>query len=193
MLETIPHNSTLVSRAHTAIEAQNFDLAKRLLLEARDAGDTTCLALLGWMYETGTGVPVDQSIAEGYYREGFAAGDSQSTLFLGLHFLGKFDTKESEKYLKLAAKNLEPVASLTLGRMHHLSLEERLHWLEHGVLVGNVYCMAMSGRLLLRTRPFGQKIKGLWRVFRGYLDPIVYGIRHTNVDALHADKRFHKG
>jgi TPR repeat protein len=192
MSDTLPSKSALVSQAQDAIATHDYDLARSLLIEARRGGEISGLTLLGWMYATGTGVEKDQAIAETYYREGANAGDSESMLYLGRHCIANQDSKEGEKYLQLAAEHHEPAASLALGRLHYLSVDERLKWLEYGVLVGNVYCLSMSGRLLLRTPQFARKLKGLIRIFQGFVGPVIYGVRKTSVDALYADKRFQK-
>ena len=181
----------LIDEAQAAFDCGNWKLAKQLFEEADGQRNDQAALMLGWIYESGWNVPVDIDAALLCYRRAAVRGSSQGGFYLGRKLLEMGHYDEALHFLRSAA-NTEPAAAHTLGRCTELPLAERLFWLDKGVDLGNVYCLALSGRLLLRQSPFINLPKAIWRIASSFAITTFVGISYKNASDLKEDKRFQK-
>jgi tetratricopeptide (TPR) repeat protein len=182
---------SVIDEAYAAFERGDAALAISLFESAdRQESDQGAL-MLGWIYETGWNVPVDLNVAMSFYRKAAARESSQGNFYLGRMLLEMCQYDEAFHFLGTAAI-AEPAAAHMLGRCARLPLSERIYWLEKGVAVDNVYCLALSGRLLLRQAPVKNLAKAMWRIVRAFVVTVFVGIAFKKVSDLHEDKRFQK-
>lgn len=184
-------SSPLIDKANAAFDNGNYKLAKQLFAEADEQGSDQAALMLGWIYESGWNVPVDSGKALVCYRRAAVRGSSQAGCYLGRKLLEMGECDEALHFLRSAA-DTEPAAAHALGRCTELPLTERLFWLDKGVDLGNVYCLALSGRLLLRQAPFVNLPKAIWRIASSFVITTFIGISHKNANDLNEDKRFQK-
>lgn len=174
-----------------AFDRGDYESARLDYVTAEGQGSDRAALMLGWMYEAGCAVPSDPATAMHYYRRSASRGNSQAKLYLGRTLIHQRQETEGFGFLRDAAPS-EPAAAYALGRAASLSLEERLSWLEHGVALGNVYCLALSGRLLLRRNPMRYIAKALWRIARAFWVTIFCGLAVTSATEIEEDRRFQK-
>lgn len=181
----------LIDEAQAAFDSGNWKLAKQLFEQADGQGSDQAALMLGWIYESGWHVPVDLGAALSCYRKAAVRGSSQAGFYLGRKLLEIGECDEALHFLRSVAWT-EPAAALALGRCTELPLTERLFWLEKGVDLGNVYCLALSGRLLLRKAPFLNLPRAIWRIASSFVIATFIGFSHKSVTDLKEDKRFQK-
>jgi uncharacterized protein len=118
---------TAESRAHASM-AQNppdWGVARAAFHEAATAGSPTAMAYLGWMHETGRGVPVDGEQAADWYRRAARAGAHDYAIKLGWMYLGGHGVEQDRvtacKWANLAAAGGDPA-----GNELRIALEAQL-------------------------------------------------------------------
>jgi uncharacterized protein len=89
-----------------AFNRQDFMVAARILTPYAERGEPSAQAYLGFMYETGRGVPQNYTEAAMWYRRAAEQGDSLAQYSLGLLYDRGFgvprDIVEAAKWLNLA-------------------------------------------------------------------------------------------
>jgi uncharacterized protein len=77
------------ARAHAAmaLEPPDWAAAREAFLEAAEAGSTTAMSYLGWLYEEGHGVERDGSVAAEWYGRAALAGAHDFSVKLGWMYL----------------------------------------------------------------------------------------------------------
>jgi uncharacterized protein len=73
-------------KASRAYAAREYALAARMFTDLAATGDARAQTYLGYMYETGTGVPQNFKVAAGWYRCASQQGAPQAQYMLGLMY-----------------------------------------------------------------------------------------------------------
>lgn len=104
-----------------AFNSQNYMLAARILTPYAERGDPSAQAYLGFMFETGRGVPQNYTDAAMWYRRAAEQGDSLAQYSLGLLYDRGFgvpqDIVEAGKWLNLATAGAPPKAREARARI----------------------------------------------------------------------------
>lgn len=107
---------------YSLFEAQNFEGATAPCREAAEQGDAYAQVNLGWMYDTGSGVPEDDDQAVVWFRLAANQGDSVAQSYLGLmYFKGRGvpkDYKKAANWFGRAADQGDAVAQSNLAVMY---------------------------------------------------------------------------
>jgi uncharacterized protein len=97
-----------------AFDRQNYVLASRAFIPLADRGDPAAQTYLGFMFETGRGVPQNYTEAAMWYRRAAEQGDGRAQYSLGLLYdRGQGvprDIVEAGKWLNLATAQASPLA-----------------------------------------------------------------------------------
>lgn len=184
-------SDTLLEQAQVAFELGDAELALTLFQQLDKDGSDYAALMLGWIYEVGWNIPADTENALECYKRAAERGNSMASLSLGRKLLEMDQLENAFYYLRSVAES-EPAAAYLLGLSPSLPLDDRLYWLQKGVIVGNVYCLALSGRLLIRQAPFKNCAKAIWQIACSFFYTIFFGIRHKTESDLYDDKRFQK-
>ena len=119
---------------------------QHILAEARN-GDAEAQSILGFMYDTGKGVPQDYAEAVKWYRKAAHQGFAEAQYNLGLmYYLGHGvpqDYKMAVKWYTKAAEQGDAIAQFELGLVYELGPveytnhrnPEKLHYIECGILL----------------------------------------------------------
>jgi TPR repeat protein len=98
----------------SAYNRQDYVLASRILIPLAEQGQPAAQTYLGYMFETGRGVPQNYTEAAMWYRRAAEQGDSQAQYSLGLLYdRGQGvprDIVEASKWLNLATAAAPPGA-----------------------------------------------------------------------------------
>jgi TPR repeat protein len=76
-------NEQIEQLANKAVERQDFETARRLLIPLADRGSIFALLTLGWMYQHGSDPLQDKSLARECYHKAIATGSVEGYLHLG--------------------------------------------------------------------------------------------------------------
>jgi TPR repeat protein len=97
-----------------AFNRQDYVSASRVFIPLAEQGQPAAQTYLGFMFETGRGVPQNYTEAAMWYRRAAEQGDSQAQYSLGLLYDKGFgvprDIVEASKWLNLAAASAPPRA-----------------------------------------------------------------------------------
>jgi uncharacterized protein len=109
--------------ASAAFERGDFVAAARLLTELAERGNAHAQAMLGFLYETGQGVPQAYVAASYWYRRAAEQGDTTAQYLLGLaydngHGVPK-DVVAAYKWLDLAAARAPKPMRESYGRLRN--------------------------------------------------------------------------
>ncbi|MHB8254439.1 MAG: tetratricopeptide repeat protein [Acidiferrobacter sp.] len=101
-----------VKRAQEALES-GVPGTVALLEELAGAGSSFAMVVLGWAYETGTGVVTDTVRAEAWYQHAWDADDAEGALHLGQIYMARRDYARGDAILAAgAARGLTACAEL---------------------------------------------------------------------------------
>jgi uncharacterized protein len=104
-----------------AFNRQNYMVAAQILTPYAERGEPSAQAYLGFMYETGRGVPQNYTDAAMWYRRAAEQGDSLAQYSLGLLYDRGFgvpqDIVEAAKWLNLATAGAPPRAREARARI----------------------------------------------------------------------------
>jgi uncharacterized protein len=104
-----------------AFNRQDYMVAAQILTPYAERGDPAAQAYLGYMYETGRGVPQNYTDAAMWYRRAAEQGDSLAQYSLGLLYDRGFgvpqDIVEAGKWLNLATAGAPPKAREARARI----------------------------------------------------------------------------
>ena len=96
----------------TAFNRRDYGAASRILIPLAERGDAAAQSYLGFMFETGRGVPQNYTEAAMWYRRAAEQGDSLAQYSLGLLYDKGFgvprDVVEAGKWLNLATAAAPP-------------------------------------------------------------------------------------
>ncbi len=180
----------IAAAANRAFDAGDHLHAIALFEEADGLGSADAALMLGWIKEAGWNTERSTDDAKYFYHRAVERGNAQALFYLGKLLVSEGRVEESRELFQKAASLGEPGAALHLGRDADASLDDRLYWLEKGVPFQNVYCLALSGRLMLRKRSPRHLFVGLARIVKAFGVTVLYGLRHRSESALWADRRF---
>ena len=111
--------SALLDQARTAFEAEDFETAVPLLLEAAEKGDATAQNWLGTCYSAGTGVEQDSEQAVMYYRLAADQGNIPAIYNLACCYLNgdgvEQDAQKAEELLRPCADQGDALSQYALG------------------------------------------------------------------------------
>jgi TPR repeat protein len=104
-----------------AFKRQDYVLASRSFIPLAERGDASAQSYLGFMFETGRGVPQNYTEAAMWYRRAAEQGDSLAQYSLGLLYDKGFgvprDIVEAGKWLNLSAAASPPRAREARARI----------------------------------------------------------------------------
>ena len=104
-----------------AFNSQNYMVAAQILTPCAERGNASAQAYLGFMFETGRGVPQNYTDAAMWYRRAAEQGDSLAQYSLGLLYDRGFgvpqDIIEAGKWLNLATAGAPPRAREARARI----------------------------------------------------------------------------
>jgi TPR repeat protein len=107
-----PATASSVGQGKAAYARQDYALAAKLFIPSAQIGNPTAQAYLGYMFETGRGVPQNLTEAAYWYRRAAEQGDSKAQYLLGLLYDKGFgvtrDLVEANKWLNLSAAGAPP-------------------------------------------------------------------------------------
>ncbi|MTI16584.1 sel1 repeat family protein [Rhodobacteraceae bacterium RKSG542] len=145
--------------AYGAFQRGWYLTALDLATSAIENGEIPAATLIGVLYETGSGVPLDTEKAAKWYETAASAGDSRASLRLGLMLLTgngvKEDRHAAAEQFKLAAKDgiAEALINLALlyqeGEVLPRNMKKAADLLEQAADQGDVSAMHSLGQLLL--------------------------------------------
>jgi len=105
----------------SAFNRQDYASASRIFIPLAEQGEPSAQAYLGFMFETGRGVPQNYTEAAMWYRRAAEQGDSLAQYSLGLLYDRGFgvprDIVEANKWLNLSAAAAPPRAREARARI----------------------------------------------------------------------------
>ncbi len=105
----------------SAYSRQDYVSASRVFVPLAEQGDPTAQSYLGFMFETGRGVPQNYTEAAMWYRRAAEQGDSLAQYSLGLLYYKGFgvprDIVEASKWLNLSTAAAPPQAREARARI----------------------------------------------------------------------------
>ena len=121
LLGNHPAEAASLKQGVAAFNRQNYMLAAQIFTPYAERGNASAQAYLGFMYETGRGVPQNYTDAAMWYRRAAEQGDSLAQYSLGLLYdrgLGvPQDIVEASKWLNLATAAAPPRAREARARI----------------------------------------------------------------------------
>lgn len=138
-LTPTPSAAELFSLGIKAYGAGDFDKAVEYFIPAAEGNDANAQYYLGWMYESGRGVPQDEEKAADWYQKAADQGNSGAQVSLGhMYYDGRGvlekDLKEAARLFRLSAEQNNVNAMEWMGvcyeRGHGVekNLEEAIRW-----------------------------------------------------------------
>jgi TPR repeat protein len=110
-----------VRQGVSAFNRQDYASASRVFIPLAEQGDPAAQTYLGFMFETGRGVPQNYTEAAMWYRRAAEQGDSLAQYSLGLLYDKGFgvprDVVEASKWLNLSAAAAPPRAREARARL----------------------------------------------------------------------------
>ena len=114
-------NAQSLGQGVAAFKRQNYAAASRILIPLAERGNATAQAYLGFMFETGHGVPQNYTEAAMWYRRAAEQGETIAQYALGLLYDRGFgvprDVIEASKWLNLSTAGAPPRAREARGRI----------------------------------------------------------------------------
>jgi uncharacterized protein len=114
-------NAQSLRQGATAFNRQDYVLASRIFIPLAEQGAPAAQSYLGFMFETGRGVPQNYTEAAMWYRRAAEQGDSLAQYSLGLLYDKGFgvprDIVEASKWLNLSTAAAPPRAREARARI----------------------------------------------------------------------------
>jgi hypothetical protein len=111
-LPAIPAHAQSLRQGVSAFNRQNYAAASRILIPLAERGNAAAQSHLGYLFETGRGVPQNYTEAAMWYRRAAEQGDSLAQYSLGLLYDRGFgvpqDIVEASKWLNLSTAAAPP-------------------------------------------------------------------------------------
>src|SRR5262245_36317468 len=121
LLGSDPASAASLKQGVAAFNRQDYMVAAQILTPYAERGNPSAQAYLGYMYETGRGVPQNYTDAAMWYRRAAEQGDSLAQYSLGLLYDRGFgvpqDIIEAGKWLNLATAAAPPGAREARARI----------------------------------------------------------------------------
>jgi TPR repeat protein len=121
-----PVAAEALSKGKAAFDAKDYVAAMRWDRQAADQGDATAQTYVGYLYETGLGVPQDYAQALSWYRKAADQGHAPAQKNIGnLYEQGSGVTRdyaEAMRWFRLAADQGNPGAQTNIGYMFEQGL-----------------------------------------------------------------------
>ncbi len=109
-----PSYAQSLQQGVAAFNRRDYRLASQVFIPLAERGDAAAQTYLGYMFETGRGVPRNYTEAAMWYRRAAEQGDSLAQYSLGLLYDSGFgvprDVVEAAKWLELSAAAAPPKA-----------------------------------------------------------------------------------
>jgi TPR repeat protein len=109
-----PSYAQSLQQGVAAFNRRDYRLASQVFIPLAERGDAAAQTYLGYMFETGRGVPRNYTEAAMWYRRAAEQGDSLAQYSLGLLYDSGFgvprDIVEAAKWLELSAAGAPPKA-----------------------------------------------------------------------------------
>jgi TPR repeat protein len=131
--------------------------ARSEFLTLAERGSVTSMFYLGWMFQTGAGMPVDLLEAENWYRRACDGGSDMATVYLGRIYRRKRDYARAKQVFSMGAQRGVRGAMYGLARIYledgepHEAAEVHA-LLEKAAALGHPYAMGNLPSLLLRGK-----------------------------------------
>ena len=123
LLATTCAQAGSLEAASSSLAGGNFVVAARLLKPLAERGNARAQAMLGFMYETGQGVPQAYAAASYWYRLAAEQGDTRAQYLLGLAYDKghgvQQDVVAAYKWLDLAAAHAPRHMGDQFGRLRN--------------------------------------------------------------------------
>jgi uncharacterized protein len=114
-------NAATVGQGISALKRQNYVAASQIFIPLAERGDPVAQAYLGYMFETGRGVPQNYTEAAMWYRRSAEQGDTSAQYSLGMLYDKGFgvpqDVVEANKWLNLSTAAAPPEAREARARI----------------------------------------------------------------------------
>lgn len=158
--QPVPDPVIMADRYQKGVDAcnkGNYPEALELLRKAAEAGHTKAEAYLGWMYDTGKGIPADTRTAAYWYERAASKDNLAALRNLGLHYRnGTGVPQDLQKALELFRKAAElgnADAQVDLGYMYEIGngipkdTVTAISWYEKAASENNAYALYNLGCL----------------------------------------------
>lgn len=111
-LPAIPAHAQSLGQGLSAFQRQDYVMASRIFIPLAERGNAAAQSYLGFLFETGRGVPQNYTEAAMWYRRAAEQGDSRAQYLLGLLYDRGFgvpqDIVEASKWLNLSTAAAPP-------------------------------------------------------------------------------------
>nr|WP_244645714.1 tetratricopeptide repeat protein [Bradyrhizobium campsiandrae] len=112
LLGAIPVQAQSLGQGVSALQRQDYVAASRIFIPLAERGNAAAQSYLGFLFETGRGVPQNYTEAAMWYRRAAEQGDARAQYALGLLYDRGFgvpqDIVEASKWLNLSAAASPP-------------------------------------------------------------------------------------
>ena len=112
VLPALPAKAQSLGRGVSAFQRQDYVTASRIFIPLAEHGNAAAQSYLGFLFETGRGVPQNYTEAAMWYRRAAEQGDTRAQYSLGLLYDRGFgvpqDIVEASKWLNLSAAASPP-------------------------------------------------------------------------------------
>jgi TPR repeat protein len=156
-----------------------------------DKGSESAMLSLGWMYENGAGVSLDQQKAGEWLHRAVQAGSSDASYYLGRHLVAMNSEADGVRYLESAVSSGHLPATYELGivliRRTHSPHDSERGWklLQDAAENGHVFAKRkVSGAMLRGKYGLAAIPSGLVMLMTGFWAVLRTGLTDTQSDKL---------
>lgn len=114
MVET----DALLRIAHNAVEAGDFELARKCFEQGADLGDREALQALGYMYDVGEGADIDKTRAMSLYRRAWRRGSHAAATNIAILYREQGKHRTMFRWLKRVAEAGDGSAQLEMAKCY---------------------------------------------------------------------------
>ena len=132
-------------------------------------GDVETMLLLGWMYDTGSGVPKNPTSARGWYEMAANSGNTEGAIRIAEMLEDEGDSVSATVHYRHAAQSGSIVAPYRLALIHDgrpdlVPREEAAAWLQVAEERGHIWAKAVRAGWMRKGLIPGGKFRALLKV-----------------------------
>lgn len=191
--------STLIEDGRAALQRGDHATALEILLPLANDGNASAQWTLGFMYDTGNGVPEDRAEAFKWYHNAADQGNAGFQKLLGDIYMVGGDSWESAKWYRKAADQGNADAQFQLGEFHdtkgenaHLTHDEAeaLKWFLKAGDQGHTAAQYALGQIFFNNDDYATAAKWFRKAAEGGHDGAQYKIGKMYVEGLGVQRNF---
>lgn len=150
-----------LDHACNAYDQGDFLKAFELYLPVAREGNPVAETMIGWLYESGCGVAVNQAEATKWYQLAAEQGYEEGCFFLArlMDTLGRIN--EAAVNYERSANLGNLTAAYRLGAFNNRYKTDKAYWLQRAASSGHIFAMILLGRRMMWRQVPGGFIKGM--------------------------------